>query len=114
MSDFPPVIFVDLVKSKLPRRQPYRWVAKSGDNYRKLATSGEWYSNKNDAVSAIHLLFGDGSNVYLREAEQGNELLRFAVSELAGHGWVANADHSVITWEGVNYVPQASDQKPPF
>jgi uncharacterized protein YegP (UPF0339 family) len=76
MSDNPPVIYVDLVKSKLPRKQPWRWVAKSAGNQRKLATSGEWYSNLQDALDAIALVWGDGTNVFLRQSEKGNVALR--------------------------------------
>jgi hypothetical protein len=74
-----PVIYVDLVKSKVPRKQPWRWVAKSAGNQRKLATSGESYSNRQDALDAATLVFGDHSNVYLREPEKGNRILRMAV-----------------------------------
>jgi uncharacterized protein YegP (UPF0339 family) len=79
MISFAPVIYVDLVKSKVPRKQPWRWVAKSAGNQKKLATSGESYSNRQDALNAAALVFGDNSTVYLREAEQGNQILRMAV-----------------------------------
>jgi uncharacterized protein YegP (UPF0339 family) len=71
-----PVIYVDLIKSKLPRKQPWRWVAKSAGNQKKLATSGESYSNLQDALDAIALVWGDGTNVFLRQSEKGNIALR--------------------------------------
>jgi hypothetical protein len=76
MSDNPPVIYVDLVKSKLPRKQPWRWVAKSAGNQRKLATSGESYTNRQDCLDAAVLVFGPNPIVYLRQQESGNSVLR--------------------------------------
>lgn len=84
MSEFPPVVFVDIFKTNPPRyrskarRQPWRWNALSAGNFEILA-SGEAYTNRSDALAAIQLLFGAGSNVYLRQAELGNVLLRRAV-----------------------------------
>lgn len=79
-----PLIYVDLVRSssRLPLRRPQRWkwIARSADNGRVLATSSERYTNRRDVEHAVELLFGADSNVYLREAEQGNRLLRLAAS----------------------------------
>jgi hypothetical protein len=89
MSEFPPLIYVDLInvpepKSRKlipgrPRWQPWRVVILSGDNQRRLFRGSERWTNKQDALDAISLVFGSGSNVYLRMAETGNLALRYAV-----------------------------------
>jgi uncharacterized protein YegP (UPF0339 family) len=56
---------VEVLKSRVRRKQPWRWVAKSADNYRVLAISGEWYTNRLDCYHAIRLIFGEGTRVYL-------------------------------------------------
>jgi uncharacterized protein YegP (UPF0339 family) len=78
-----PVIYVDIYSSdnkrtKTDRPQRWRWRAINADNNRKMATSGEAYSNYQDCFDAIVELFGDGTNVYLREAEKDNAPLRMA------------------------------------
>lgn len=84
MSEFPPVVFIDVYKTSPPRfrgktrRQPWRWRALSAGNFKVLA-SGEAYTNEADAVAAVRLLFGDRSTAFLRQAETGNLLLRRAV-----------------------------------
>ena len=79
-----PLIYVDLVRSssRWPARRPQRWqwTARAAANGRVLAVSSERYTNAGDAEHAAELLFGADSNVYLREAEQGNRLLRLAAS----------------------------------
>lgn len=62
-----------------PRWQPFRWVAKNADNRSVLARSSERYTNRQDCLNAIHQLFGDTTNVYLREPEKGNYPLRRAL-----------------------------------
>lgn len=59
--------------------QPWRVVVKSGDNRKALFRSTERYFNRADAIHAAELAFADRSNVYLREAEQGDRVLRMAV-----------------------------------
>jgi hypothetical protein len=85
MSDSATLIYVDLKKSRRlwPRKRPQRWfwVAKNGGNQKRLARSTETYTNKADCIEAIYALFGDGSNVYLRQAEIGNVNLRLAVNQ---------------------------------
>lgn len=85
MSEFPPVLFIDVYKSKQRtaaklsgRPQTWRWRAISEGNRRKLATSGEAYINLADCLHAIELLFGTTATVFLRQDEQGNQLLRRA------------------------------------
>lgn len=56
---------VQVLKSRVRRKQPWRWVAKSADNYRVLAISGEWYINRVDCYHAVRLVFGDDTDVYL-------------------------------------------------
>ena len=74
----PATIRVELVKSRrLARRQPWRWVARAA-NGRQLANSGEWYTNRADAVAAIYLLFGYGTNIVLRQDQIGDVTLRTA------------------------------------
>lgn len=83
MSEFPPVIFVDIKQaplSRLPGRpQRWYWVAKSAGNQKKLARSSERYTNRGDCLYVTAQLFGPATNVYLREAEHGNQTLRMAV-----------------------------------
>lgn len=74
MAEFPPVIFIDIYKSKfaglLRRPQPWRWRALSEGNRRVLA-SGEAYTNRYDCLAAIQLLFADNSaNVFIRRREE--------------------------------------------
>ena len=65
--------------SRLPfRPQRWYWVAKSGDNQKVLARSSERYTNYGDCLHAVHLLFGDGTSVYRRQAERGDVMLRLA------------------------------------
>ncbi len=100
-----PLIFVDLIKSELAPRekfptatdeqyremvdhfQPWRLLVVSGDNHEPLFRSTESYFNRADAIHAAELAFGSGSNVYLREAECGNVLLRLAVQAEGDDEW---------------------------
>lgn len=106
MTEFPPLMYVDLIEDapmtrdefveKVPvlrnamqlepsyqkyleRFQPWRLLIKSGDNQEPLFRSTESYFNRDDAIHAAELAFGKGSNVYLREREHGNRVLRMAV-----------------------------------
>lgn len=101
MSEFPPLIYVDIIEEQPQTReqydrkrantteaqharyvakfQPWRLAIKSGDNQKALFRSTERYSNRTDAIHAAELAFGERSNVYLREAEHGNRALRMAV-----------------------------------
>lgn len=76
------LIYVDLQKatSRWPLKRPQRWswVARNGNNMRILARSSESYTNRQDCLDAITQLFGNESNVYKRETEMGNQLLRLA------------------------------------
>lgn len=74
------VVTVHLVRSPRWRRQRWRWTAKAA-NGRTIATSGEWYTNKADAVSAIWTLFGPGSFVQLKNPDGTVFVLRSAVDE---------------------------------
>lgn len=78
------LVFVDLYQSRprklLGRAQTWRWRALNGNNRRVLAASSEAYTNQADALAAITELFGTASNVYLRQTEQGDQLLRLADS----------------------------------
>lgn len=71
-----PQVVVTLIRSRLPRKQPWRWVAQSAGNHRKLANSGEWYTNRSDALNAIYKLFGAGGFVVLRQEQLGDITLR--------------------------------------
>lgn len=80
-----PLIFVDLQFTPEPadhdgstRWQPWSILIRSGDNNEPLFRSTESYTNRGDAVHAIGLAFGPGSNVYLRQSEQGNQPIRMA------------------------------------
>lgn len=71
-----PKVVIVLKRSWLPRKQPWRWIAKSAGNNRRLATSGEWYTNRKDAIKAIYILFGENSHAVLREVGIGDVTLR--------------------------------------
>jgi uncharacterized protein YegP (UPF0339 family) len=92
MADSSPLIYCDLIEEK-PRKQkpdetaehyaayldsfqPWRVIVKSGDNQKKLFRSTERYLHRAGAITAIQLAFGNNSNVFLREKEQGNVNLR--------------------------------------
>lgn len=60
----PSKVTVEIIRSTWRRKQPWRWIARTA-NGRQLANSGEWYTNRKDAVTAIYTLFGDGSEVVL-------------------------------------------------
>lgn len=77
------LVYVDLIRAPalvrlLGRQQPWRWRAVNAGNGRVLAVSSERYVNKSDCLAAIQELFGPDSNVYLRQLEHGNSVLRKA------------------------------------
>lgn len=78
----PPLVWIDLYQTKpnrvFRRPQTWRWRALNAGNGRVLGNSADAYTNKADAVSAIQQLFGTSSNIYLRQTEQGNQVLRMA------------------------------------
>jgi uncharacterized protein YegP (UPF0339 family) len=90
MSEFAPLVYVDIRRallSRIPGRpQRWYWIARSADNQKKLARSTERYTNREDCVHAIKLLFAASTTVYLRRREAdgwpveqlGNEALRMA------------------------------------
>jgi hypothetical protein len=63
------------------RHQPWRLLIKSGDNQEPLFRSTESYFNRADAIHAAELAFGNKSNVYLRQHEAGNQVLRMAEND---------------------------------
>lgn len=65
-------------RAYVDRHQPWRILIKSGDNQEPLFKSTESYFNRADAIHAVYLAFGPGSNVYLRQAELGNQPIRMA------------------------------------
>lgn len=74
-------IHVNLVYKRKPtlrvkRHQPWRFFVKSGDNWKTLAISSERYTNKQDALDAIELLFGPDTVVSLRESKIPDNGLR--------------------------------------
>lgn len=83
--ELPPKVYILLIKSRFRirrrrRQQPWRWVAVRAGNRRRLATSGEWYTNRGDALDAIQTLFGYGTDVYLHPSVSplGDVLIRGA------------------------------------
>jgi hypothetical protein len=68
----------EVYKTYLKRFQPWRLLILSGGNYEPLFRSTESYFNREDARYAAELAFGNGTNVYLREHEKGNQILRMA------------------------------------
>lgn len=84
----PPLVYIDLFQSYKgirvllgQRPQLWRWRALNGKNFRVLAESSESYTNFSDALSAIQELFGGRSDVYLRQSETGDQVLRLATSQ---------------------------------
>lgn len=75
------LIYVDLKRSRTifpGRPQRWYWVALNGNNFQPLARSSENYTNRQDCLDTVGQLFGAESNVYLRETEKGNQMLRLA------------------------------------
>lgn len=64
-SSTPPVIAIVVKKrnplAALARAQKYRWTAINWNNRRKLATSGEAFTNRADALANAVQLFADAS-----------------------------------------------------
>lgn len=79
-----PVVYVDIKQSKrrwpLARPQRWYWVALNANNFKRMARSSENYTNEQDCIAATLQLFGDGTNVYLRQHELGNVPLRMAAA----------------------------------
>jgi uncharacterized protein YegP (UPF0339 family) len=76
-----PVVYVDVYKGRKRLRQAWRWRASNAGNGRLMAHSGEAYVNKSDCLTAITQLFGGSTTVYMREAEHGDVVMRFARPE---------------------------------
>lgn len=82
----PQLVYVDIyqaMKTTAPdspggRPQHWRWRATNGNNHRVLAVSSEAYTNESDCLDAIQELFSNGTDVYLRQTEQGDQQLRLA------------------------------------
>jgi len=81
------VLFIDIQETssntifKRARKQPFYWVAKNSGNGRVMAISSERYTNRQDCVDAARLIFGSEVNVYLRQENQPNQLLRYATND---------------------------------
>lgn len=85
----PPVVYVTIYSTPKPlwkrgRHQAWRWKAISEGNSRTLA-SGEAFTNRQDCIDSVRLLFGDRSTVFLRQSEQGNQLLRLMTATAKYH-----------------------------
>lgn len=76
-----PVIYVDVYQTKRLLKREWRWRAINAGNRKTMATSGEGYLNRADCMAAVYQLFGAATNVYLRQHELGNVVLRMAVVE---------------------------------
>lgn len=78
-------ITVTLLQSPRPpwrprrRHQPWRWVAKAA-NGRIVATSGESYTNRADALSASETVFGWATRVMLDDGRRPPQCLRYGAS----------------------------------
>ena len=78
-------ITVTLLQSPRPpwrprrRHQPWRWVAKAA-NGRVVATSGESYTNRADAMSAANLVFGWATRVTMDDGRRPVYCLRYGAS----------------------------------
>jgi len=62
----------------LGRPQKWRWVARDAGNHEVMAVSSESYTNRNDCLDAIETLFSEGTDVFLRTPDGGDQLLRKA------------------------------------
>jgi hypothetical protein len=91
--------------------QPHRWHAKDPGNHEILA-QGESYFNATDNEATVRRLFDQNTIVYLRKPEHGNEMIRDAYPKqlgditLIGPDCYAQADGTVLNWQGRNYIPQ--------
>lgn len=96
--------------------QPFRWHAENAGNH-EIGAWGERYFNKADAKSNIRQQYSQDTVVYLRQEQQGDELLRMAYPNdlggeiLLGPDVVATPDKTLISWEGSNYI--RTDLVPP-
>ena len=67
-------VTVELIHTERPwwrtgsRWQPWRWVAKA-ENGRVIATSAESYTNRQDCLDALALLFGRHTAVMLKDGD---------------------------------------------
>lgn len=60
-------VLVEVYQGRKQGRQAWRWRA-IGQNNRKLATSGEAYTNKQDCIDAALLVCGDHVELLVHEA----------------------------------------------
>lgn len=60
--------------TKNSRPQTWRWRATTPNN-KKIATSAESYTNKQDCLDAITALFGPDSDIQLRQPDQADQPL---------------------------------------
>lgn len=75
-----PLVYIVLYQSKprkvFRRAQTWRWRALNARNSRVLGNSADAYTNKGDALAAVEQLFGAGTDVFLRQPEAGDVVLR--------------------------------------
>lgn len=78
-----PGVFIDVYQAKANqigrrRGQRWRWRARAAGNNRILAVSSEAYTNRDDAIAGIGLLFGPNSDIYLRDGINPTTKIRTA------------------------------------
>lgn len=104
-------------KIHLAHFQPFRWHSQNDGNHEVLG-HGERYFKEEAALANIRQQYADQSHVFLRRPGQGDERLRMPYPNDLGEVIVlgpdiqATADGSVITWKGVNYIPQTPPAEP--
>jgi uncharacterized protein YegP (UPF0339 family) len=80
-----PVIYVDLKQrnpvARIVRAQNWYWIALNAGNGKQMARSKGYYTNQGDAYDAITQLFGNSTNVYLRQTEHGDLPIRLATAD---------------------------------
>lgn len=61
---------------RVGRAKTWRWRVINAGNHQPMGHSGKTYFNRGDCEEAARQLFGSNTTVFLRRAEQPDELLR--------------------------------------
>lgn len=76
-----PLLYIDIKETtgKWPKKraQKFYFVVLSAGNFKALAKS-ETYTNRSDCVAAARLVGSEQTSVFLRQVEQGDEVLRYS------------------------------------
>ena len=81
MSNGIPMLYIDIKQTKkrwpTNRPQKFYFVARDAGNFKPLCTS-ETYTNEADCVTAASKLGSHQTTVFLRQAEHGDQVLRYS------------------------------------